>query len=81
MKDDFILINTARGSVINTKDVVEGLKQVRLNDIPNVFITGHHAFLTEEALTNITDTTIYNLDCWNSGKETENELTELVEIA
>ena len=44
--------------------------------MPNVLITGHHAFLTEEALTNIAETTIYNFDCWNSGKETENELTK-----
>jgi D-lactate dehydrogenase len=111
MKDGVIIINTARGSVINTEDIIEGLKRgkigalgidvyenekkiffkdhsqdvqdddflLKLNAMPNVLITGHHAFLTDEALTNIADTTIYNLDCWESGKETENELTELVE--
>jgi D-lactate dehydrogenase len=109
MKDNVILINTARGSVINTEDVLAGLKKgkigalgidvyenekhvffndyslnipddellIQLNALPNVLITGHHAFLTEEALTNIAETTIYNLDCWHEGKETENELTEI----
>lgn len=33
---------------------------IKLNAIPNVLITGHHAFLTDEALTNIAETTIYN---------------------
>ena len=109
MKDNVILINTARGSVIHTEDVLSSLKKgkigalgmdvyenekkvffndhsinipdddvlIQLNALPNVLITGHHAFLTEEALTNIAETTIYNLDCWQEGKETENELTEL----
>ena len=49
-------------------------------DVPNVLITGHHAFLTEEALTNIADTSIYNLDCWSAGQETEHELTRLAEV-
>nr|WP_321248289.1 2-hydroxyacid dehydrogenase [uncultured Psychroserpens sp.] len=111
MKDGVILINTARGAVINTEDVIEGLKRgkigalgldvyenekglffkdrsqnflsdtliMTLNAFPNVLITGHHAFLTDEALTNIADTTIYNLDCWDSGKETDNELTDINE--
>lgn len=112
MKDGVIIINTARGAVINTENVMEGLKQgkigalgldvyenekrlffkdhsneipnddilMKLNAMPNVLITGHHAFLTEEALTNIAETTIYNLDCWENKEETENELTEIVEI-
>jgi D-lactate dehydrogenase len=43
--------------------------------MPNVIITGHHAFLTDEALTNIAETTIYNLDCYATKKTTDNELT------
>ncbi|MEH6537225.1 MAG: 2-hydroxyacid dehydrogenase [Psychroserpens sp.] len=113
MKDGVIIINTARGSVINTENVIKGLKSgkigalgidvyenekgvffndhsqdipnddllMTLNALPNVLVTGHHAFLTEEALTNIADTTISNLDCWESGKETENELTEINELS
>jgi D-lactate dehydrogenase len=111
MKQGVIIINTARGSVINTQDVIEGLKKgkvgalgidvyenekdiffidrshnipdddllLKLNAMPNVLITGHHGFLTEEALTNIAETTIHNLDCWNDSKETENELTGTLE--
>jgi len=110
MKDGVIIINTARGAIINTEQVIDGLKKekigalgmdvyeneqgiffndfsqkipdddllIKLNAMPNVLITGHHAFLTEEALTNIAETTIYNLDSWSEGKETENELTEAV---
>jgi D-lactate dehydrogenase len=106
MKPNAIIINTARGAVINTKDVIDALVNekisglamdvyeherdlffndysqeipkddmlIKLNALPNVLITGHQAFLTEEALTNIADTTIYNLDCWSEDKETENEL-------
>ena len=112
MKTGVFLINTARGAIINTDHVIEGLKNktigalgidvyeneksiffknrsqdipndpnlIVLNAMPNVLITGHHAFLTEEALTNIADTSIYNLDCWSAGKETEHELTGLVEV-
>lgn len=108
MKDGVIIINTARGSVIDTEAVIAKLKNEKigalgidvyenekgiffndhsqeipnddnlmlLNTMPNVLITGHHAFLTDEALTNIADTTIYNLDCYGSGKATENELTD-----
>lgn len=47
-----------------------------LNTMPNVLITGHHAFLTDEALTNIAETTIYNLNCYQARKNTENELTD-----
>ena len=106
MKPSAIIINTARGAIIKTKDVIDGLVNgqisglaidvyeherdlffsdysqeipkddmlIKLNALPNVLITGHHAFLTEEALTNISDATIYNLDCWSENKETENEL-------
>ena len=106
MKEGVIIINTARGAVINTRHVINALKSGKigalgldvyenekniffedyshdipndpilktLNKMPNVLITGHHAFLTQEALTNIADTTIYNLDCWDKGKNTENEI-------
>jgi len=110
MKSGVLIINAARGAILNTEAIIIGLKKgiigglgidvyeneediffkdrsqdfpvddlfIKLNAIPNVLITGHHAFLTEEALTQIAETTIYNLDCWKEGKETKNELTEII---
>ncbi|QXP58334.1 2-hydroxyacid dehydrogenase [Olleya sp. HaHaR_3_96] len=106
MKPGVLIINTARGAVVETSHVIKGLKNktiggfamdvyekehdiffkdlsntiptddmlITLNVMPNVLITGHQAFLTKEALTNIAETTIYNLDCWSEGLKTENEL-------
>ncbi|HEX8547645.1 MAG TPA: 2-hydroxyacid dehydrogenase [Cytophagaceae bacterium] len=37
---------------------------MRLLSFPNVVITGHQAFLTQEALTNIAETTIENIDSY-----------------
>ncbi len=48
-------------------------------NIPNVFITGHHAYLSEEALTNTSEATNYNLDSWRGNKDTENELAKLID--
>lgn len=48
---------------------------VKLLHMPNVIITPHQAFATKEALTNIAETTFYNIDCWNRGKSSINELT------
>lgn len=42
-------------------DVVQDDKLVRLIAMPNVIVTSHQAFLTEEALSNIAETTIDNL--------------------
>lgn len=41
---------------------------------PNVLITGHQGFLTNEALTNIATTTITTLERWESGQPVDNEL-------
>lgn len=51
----------------------DGLLQ-RLLDNHNTIITPHQAFATKEALTNIADTTFYNINCWAKNKSTENEL-------
>lgn len=106
MKSNCIIVNTARGAIINTEDLVDALEKkhiqglamdvyehesgvffkdcslnipkddilIKLNAFPSVLITGHQAFLTDEALNNIAETTIYNLDCWNENNPTENEL-------
>lgn len=107
MKENVYLINTARGAIVNTVDLIKALDHkkiaaygmdvyenekgmffkdlshnipdddnlLKLIAMPNVLVTGHQAFLTNEALTNIAETTIYNLDCWESHKVNENELT------
>ena len=46
----------------------------RLMTFKNVLITSHQSFLTKTALTNIADTTIYNLDCFEKNKHNENEI-------
>lgn len=48
----------------------------RLMTFNNVLITSHQAFLTETALTNIADTTIYNLDCFEKQIDSGNEVTK-----
>jgi D-lactate dehydrogenase len=93
MKKGVMLINTSRGALINTKDVITGLKShkigylgidvyeqedklffkdlsatiieddtiQRLMSFPNVLITAHQAFFTNEALTQIATTTLKNV--------------------
>lgn len=48
----------------------------RLLTFKNVLITGHQAFLTENALKNISDTTIDNLSSFEKGEWPESELTQ-----
>ena len=48
---------------------------LQLLSLPNVIVTSHQAFLTDEALTNIAQTTIENiLDYFEHGKAV-NEVT------
>ena len=100
MKNGVMLINTSRGAVINTKDVLPALASgkigylgldvyeyekdlffenhendevkdqllVSLLKYPNVLITPHQAFLTKEALQEIANQTIKNLDQWQMNK-------------
>ena len=46
----------------------------RLITMPNVLVTSHQAFLTEEALDNIADTTVKNLTDFNTAGVCQNEL-------
>ncbi|MGN1112476.1 MAG: 2-hydroxyacid dehydrogenase [Acutalibacteraceae bacterium] len=46
-----------------------------LVNMPNVIVTSHQAFLTHEALTNIAEVTIDNLNSFFSGNELKNEIT------
>ncbi|MCQ4306438.1 2-hydroxyacid dehydrogenase [Pseudomonas stutzeri] len=43
---------------------------MRLTTFPNVLITGHQAFFTTEALTNITETTLANISAFERGNGT-----------
>jgi len=46
----------------------------RLQTLPNVIITGHQAFFTEEALANIAGTTMKNISAFEAGAELENQV-------
>jgi D-lactate dehydrogenase len=46
----------------------------KLLSFPNVLITPHQAFATNEALNNITQTTFENIGCWARGKGSKHEL-------
>ena len=106
MKKGVVFINTARGGVVNTLDLLDALdegiisaagldvyenekpiffydnsrKEIkddlfeRLRNHPNVLITGHQAFLTNEALQGIADTTIANLSDWSQDGISRNDL-------
>ncbi len=93
MKNNVTIINTSRGGLVNSEDLIQGLKDkkvgaacldvyeeegdffyedfsghivrddklVRLISMPNVIVTSHQAFLTDEALDNIAATTVNNI--------------------
>ena len=99
MKKGVTIINTSRGALVNTEDLITGIKDrkvgaacldvyeeegdlfyedysghiveddklVRLIAMPNVIVTSHQAFLTNEALDNIAATTVSNLTRFFSG--------------
>ncbi len=100
MKNGVMLLNTSRGGLLNTRDVIDALntgkvcylgidvyenekglffedhendqvKDAVLVDLmqhPNVLVTPHQAYLTREALQQIADQTIKNLDQWQMNK-------------
>ena len=47
----------------------------RLLTFPNVLITGHQAFFTEDALRNIARTTLSNISSFERGDPSGNEVT------
>lgn len=108
MRDRVMLINTSRGTLIETVAVIEALKTgkigylgldvyeeeadlffedlsdrvlrddvfSRLLTFPNVLVTGHQAFFTSEAMTNIARTTIGNLTAAVRGDELPNRVAD-----
>jgi D-lactate dehydrogenase len=45
---------------------------MRLTTFPNVLVTGHQAFFTREAMTNISKTTLSNLADFEAGRVCQN---------
>ena len=99
MKDNVILVNTSRGALVATNDLIEGIREkkffgvgldvyeeegsnvfenredevlqhsttARLLSFPNVIVTSHQGFLTEEALEAISLTTFENAVAFENG--------------
>jgi D-lactate dehydrogenase len=108
MKNGVVIVNTSRGGLVNTEDLLQGIKSgkvgaacldvyeeegdvfyedlsghilqddklVRLIAMPNVIVTSHQAFLTNEALDKIAWTTVNNLVRFFKGDP--DETTEVV---
>lgn len=106
MKDGVYLINTSRGALINSEDLLNAIKEgkiggagldvyeeetelfyedmsyqiiqddvlSRIVSMPNVIVTSHQAFLTKEALYNIAETTLMNVNNYFEDKQLENEI-------
>lgn len=106
MKKGVMIINTGRGQLINTNDLIEGLKEkkiaaagldvyeeegeyfyedksdkiidddvlARLLSFNNVIVTSHQAFFTKEALHNIAETTLRNIDDFRHHRPLVNEV-------
>lgn len=58
----------------HTTKEIENKELEALINHPKVLLTPHQAFATKEALTNIAESTIYNLNCWEKGLKSINEL-------
>lgn len=54
-------------------DIIEDDTIQRLMSFPNVLVTAHQAFFTEEALNQIASTILDNINCIVAGKEIENK--------
>lgn len=106
MKEGVMIINTGRGQLINTNDLIEGLKEKKImaagldvyeeegeyfyedksdkiidDDVlahllsfNNVIVTSHQAFFTKEALHNIAETTLRNIDDFRHHRPLVNEV-------
>ncbi|KAL2267382.1 hypothetical protein VTJ83DRAFT_4659 [Remersonia thermophila] len=57
-------------------DIIQDDQLMRLLTFPNVVVTGHQAFLTEEALVEIATTTFQNLHDLITGQECRNSLVK-----
>ncbi|MGE3975862.1 MAG: 2-hydroxyacid dehydrogenase [Bdellovibrionales bacterium] len=57
-----------------SEQILQDDKLARLLTFPNVILTSHQAFLTEEALGNIAQVTLQNISEFESGKNLKNEV-------
>ncbi len=60
-------------------EVIEDDVFQRLLTFPNVLITGHQAFFTEDAIANIADTTLSNITDFELGRVSGNEVRAKVD--
>ena len=106
MKNGVILVNTSRGGLVKTEDLIAGIRErkffavgldvyeeekknvfedrsdeimetsitARLLSFPNVVITSHQGFFTEEALYAISETTLSNARAFAAGQKSGNEV-------
>lgn len=64
----------------HSKEILKDDILLELLSFNNVLITPHQGFLTSTALQDIADTTVYNIDCWNTNTESMFEITSLTKI-
>lgn len=108
MKEGVIFVNTSRGGLVKTKDLIAGIRErkffgvgldvyeeetenvfenledeilmnsttARLLSFPNVIVTSHQGFFTEEALQAISETTLNNARAYLNGEKTGTELNK-----
>ena len=74
MKDGVILVNTSRGGLIDTNDLIQGIRERKFSSFPNVIVTSHQGFFTEEALAAIAETTLGNAEAYLKGEKAGTEL-------
>ena len=106
MKDGVILVNTSRGGLVSTDDLITGIREhkffgvgldvyeeetdnvfenreddilmhsttARLLSFPNVIVTSHQGFFTNEALEAIARTTLDNAMCFLNGTNSSSAL-------
>ncbi|GAA0881122.1 2-hydroxyacid dehydrogenase [Algoriphagus jejuensis] len=57
-----------------SEEIMQDEQIARLMTFPNVLVTGHQAFLTKEALAQISQTTLTNITAFENGEELVNEV-------
>lgn len=106
MKDNVIIINTARGELVNTNDLIESVKNGKiggvfldtienenavfenknkeevgansmikeLNSLKNVIVTPHQAFYSDQAVSDMVESALTNLDEFERTGDSRNNL-------